>query len=302
MAGGKGGRGKSVPEQSGCAARWSAVADQNEQSERGQTANKLAAPDALDLHRVVREEGEAELERPFWALCWSGIAAGIAINASLLTEAALHHALPDAPWRDAVASIGYPIGFLLVILGRLQLFTESTITAMLPLATTPSWRSLRRTARLWAIVIAANLVGTALSAAANVHGLLIDPALRGSVIDVARKVGDLSFAQTLMNAVPAGFLIAMIAWILPNARRQSFLVIAAITYVVSLGGFSHSIVGSDEAFVLMFAGVTDVGRTFGGIILPALIGNLIGGAGIFALLAHAQVRSDVQSGGAEDAS
>lgn len=269
---------------------------EDEGDDRRRTADELAAPDALDLHRVVREEGEAELDRSFWALCWSGIAAGIAINASLLAEAALHKALPDTPWRDAVASLGYPIGFLLVILGRLQLFTESTITAMLPLATKPSWRSVGRTARLWTIVIVANLIGTALAGAATTHGMVVDGALRAAVVAVSQKIALLSFGDTFLNAIPAGFLIAMIAWILPNARQQSFLVIFAITYVVSLGGFSHSIVGSDEAFVLMFGGYATVGQTFGGLILPALLGNLVGGAGLFALLAHAQVRSDVQDG------
>ncbi|MBN9940454.1 formate/nitrite transporter family protein, partial [Listeria monocytogenes] len=77
----------------------------------------------------VREEGETAVKRPAAALLWSGLAAGIAINASLLFEGALYAHLPDAPRRPAVVSLGYPIGFLIVVLGRMQLFTESTITA-----------------------------------------------------------------------------------------------------------------------------------------------------------------------------
>ena len=273
------------------------MAGNDQQDDRSQTADELAAPDAIDLHRVVREEGEEELDRSFWALSWSGIAAGIAINASLLAEAALHKVLPMAAWRDAVAALGYPIGFLLVILGRLQLFTESTITAMLPLATKPSWRAFRRTARLWSIVLAANLIGTAVAALATTHGMLVDQTLRGSVVAVSRKIIDLSFGQTVLNAVPAGFLIAMIAWMLPNARNQSFLLIFSVTYLVALCGFSHSVVGSDEAFVLLFSGSTDAWTTLGELILPAVLGNLIGGAGLFAMLAHAQVRSDVNNDG-----
>ncbi|TPG12347.1 formate/nitrite transporter family protein [Sphingomonas oligophenolica] len=260
------------------------------------------APSAVALHRTVRKAGEDELDRPFWALTWSGIAAGIAINTSLVAEGMLHSKLPDAPWREAVVALGYPIGFLLVILGRLQLFTESTVTAMLPLATTPSRWALTRTLRLWAIVIGANLIGTAIAGAGTSYGLIVDPALKQGMIDVAMQVSELGFGQTVINAVPAGFLIAMIAWVLPNARTQSFWVIFLITYIVALGGFSHSIVGSDEAFLLMFDGHVSVGTALGGIILPALIGNLIGGAGLFALLAHAQVRSDVQDGdGGKDA-
>lgn len=260
------------------------------------------APSAVALHRTVRKAGQDELDRPFWALAWSGLAAGVAINTSLIAEGMLHSKLPDAPWREAVVSLGYPIGFLLVILGRLQLFTESTVTAMLPLATTPSRWALTRTLRLWAIVIGANLIGTAIAGAGTAYGLIVNPALKQGMIEVALNVNELGFGQTVINAVPAGFLIAMIAWVLPNSRTQSFWVIFFITYIVALGGFSHSIVGSDEAFLLMFDGHVSVGKALGGIILPALIGNLLGGAGIFALLAHAQVRSDVLNGdGDQDA-
>ncbi|PMX42731.1 formate transporter, partial [Pseudomonas sp. MPR-R2A6] len=73
----------------------------------------LGAADATDLHRTVREEGETAVKRPAAALLWSGLAAGIAINASLLFEGALYAHLPDAPWRPAVVSLGYPIGFLI---------------------------------------------------------------------------------------------------------------------------------------------------------------------------------------------
>ena len=256
----------------------------------------LKSADAIDLHRAAREEGEAELKRPAGALLWSGLAAGVAINASLVAEGALHAHLPDAPWRVAVVALGYPIGFLIVILGRLQLFTESTITAMLPMATRPSWRALRHTVRLWLLVLAANLVGTAIAGAATCFGLLGSDALRTGMIEVSMPILTLGPLATLLNAIPAGFMIAIIAWTLPNAREQSFLLIFAITYVVAIAGFSHSIVGSVEAFLLMFTGHASVGQAFGMLIGPAVIGNLIGGAGIFALLAHAQVRSDVSRG------
>ena len=272
-----------------------------EDAEAGGAADAAeGAPNAVQIHRAVRKEGEEELDRPFWALAWSGMAAGVAINTSLIAEGMLHSQLPEAPWSAAVESLGYPIGFLLVILGRLQLFTESTVTAMLPLATRPSRWALSRTLRLWGIVIGANLVGTAFAAGCTAVGMIVRPALEQGIIDVAMQNTQLSFGETFANAIPAGFLIAMIAWILPNARSQSFWVIFLITYIVSLGDFSHSIVGSDEAFTALFTGHITVGKALFGMILPALIGNLVGGAGLFALLAHAQVRSDINDGGGGD--
>lgn len=256
--------------------------------------DELAAADATDLHRTVRHEGEVELDRPTAALLWSGLAAGIAINTSLLFEGALYAHLPDAPWRPLVVALGYPIGFLIVILGRMQLFTESTITAMLPLATTPSLRALKRTLRLWGLVILANLVGTAIAAVASAAGLLGDETLRAGMIAVAAKVMTIGAGATFVNAIPAGFLIAILAWTLPSAREQSFLLIAAITYVVGVAGFSHSVVGADEVFLLIFSGRANAVSLITGSLVPAILGNLVGGAGIFALLAHAQVRSDAK--------
>ncbi|WP_188657012.1 formate/nitrite transporter family protein [Sphingomonas metalli] len=257
---------------------------------------ELKAANARELHRAVREEGEAELARPAAALIWSGLAAGLAINSSLLAEAALQRDLPDAPWRDLVVSLGYPIGFLIVILGRLQLFTESTVTAMLPLVTRPSWQALGRTARLWALVLSANLIGTCIAAGLMAAGILGDHDLRIAAIEISGRIRELGPGETFLNAIPAGFLIATIAWILPNARAQAFLVIFAITYIVAIAGFSHSVVGSDEAFLLMFAGHAGVGETLFALIAPAVLGNLVGGAGLFAVLAHAQVRSDAEDG------
>jgi formate-nitrite transporter family protein len=253
----------------------------------------LKAADAKDLHRTVREEGEAELRRPAMSLFWSGLAAGVAISTSLIVEAALYAHLPDTPWRPLLVGLGYPVGFLLVVLGRMQLFTESTITAMLPLVTRPSAWALRRTVRLWTIVLFANLCGTALAALGVATGAIGDDALREAAVAVARKITELSPARTFVNAIPAGFLIAVLAWVLPSARSQSFWLILAFTYVVTIAGFSHSVVGSDQAFLLLFSGQTDVVRTILELIAPAVLGNLVGGAGIFALLAHAQVRGEM---------
>jgi formate/nitrite transporter FocA (FNT family) len=253
----------------------------------------LKAANAKELHRAIREEGEDELRRPLASLFWSGIAAGLAINASLLTEGVLHQRLPEAPWRELVTAMGYPVGFLIVILGRMQLFTESTITAVLPLVSDPTRESLGRTLRLWSVVLGANLIGTATGAAVIAFGGLGSAGAHDAMIAVSLPILDHSAFATLVNAVPAGFLIAILAWSLPNAREQSFLVIFAVTWVMAIGGFSHSVVGSSEAFLLFFSGHADAVRTLFGLILPAVIGNLIGGAGIFALLAHGQVRGEM---------
>ena len=261
--------------------------------EGDENVEDLKSADAQDLHKAVREAGEDELNRPLSSLFFSALAAGMAIASSLIAEGALHQALPDTAWRTVIVSLGCPIGFLVVILGRMQLFTESTISAMLPLVTKPSGWALKRTLRLWSVVLAANLLGTAIAGGAIAVGVLGGDALRTAMIEVSMRITELSAWGTFVNAIPAGFMIAILAWSLPNAREQAFLVIFAITYVVAIGGFSHSVVGSAEAFLLLFSGHVAAWQACAALILPAVLGNLLGGAGLFALLAHAQVRGEM---------
>ena len=66
-----------------------------------------------------------------------------------------------------------------------------------------------------------------------------------------------------------------------------------LTCTIALGDFTHVVAGGAETFLLVFAGQTGIGHALGGTIVPAPIGNIIGGTGLFALLAHAQVRQEL---------
>jgi formate/nitrite transporter FocA (FNT family) len=254
---------------------------------------EIKAADAKELHRAVREEGQAELDRRTPSLLWSALAGGLAINASLIAEGAIHAMTPETPWRHLIVSLGYPLGFLLVVLGRMQFFTESTITAMLPLVSRPSGATAWKTVRLWTLVLIGNLAGTALATLALAHVPLADPPLQDAMVAVSVAILKHDATSTFWTAIPAGFMIASIAWVLPNAREQSFLVIFVVTYVVGAANFSHSVVGSAEAFTLLWAGRIDLAGALLGSIMPAVLGNLVGGAGLFALLAHGQVHSEM---------
>src|SRR5689334_9646680 len=116
-------------------------------------AAEHSAPHPLVIHEIVREEGEVAMERTFAALMWSALAAGLSMGFSFLVQSILEGALPDTAWRGLISSFGYTIGFVFVILGRQQLFTESTLTAVLPVLTRRDLVTLFKTLRLWAIVL-----------------------------------------------------------------------------------------------------------------------------------------------------
>src|SRR6201996_5137277 len=157
------------------------------------------------VHEVVRLQGDEELGRPLQSLIFSGFAAGVAISTSVLAEASLYKFLPNADWTNLLVFLGYPVGFVIVILGKLQLFTESTVTAVLPLATHPTFRNLLRLLRLWAAVFAANMAGTLFVAFLIARSVVVGPEQLAAAVDVAGAVLKKGPEATLLAAMPAGF-------------------------------------------------------------------------------------------------
>jgi formate/nitrite transporter FocA (FNT family) len=252
-----------------------------------------SAPAARVVHAAVSKQGDDELDRPSSSLLWSAFAAGIAIMASVSVSGALHHALPDAPWREAVVALGYPVGFLVVVLGRMQLFTEQTIVAILPLARETNLANLARVARLWSIVFFGNMAGAAAVAALVAFGRVQSPEVLVGMISVSAKLLERNGLETLMQAIPAGFIIASVAWIRSAENQTAFWVVLVLTLAISLCGFAHVVAGAAEAFLLMWSGAASLGWVVSGFILPALLGNIIGGTLLFAFLAHAQVSQEI---------
>src|SRR5215212_4789447 len=117
------------------------------------------APRTEVVYEAVREEGEGELRRSSSTLAWDGLAAGLSMGFSFVAEGLLRSHLPDAGWRPLVSKLGYSAGFLIIVLGRHQLFTENTLTAVLPLLQRKDAKTLASVLRLWAVVLLANLAG-----------------------------------------------------------------------------------------------------------------------------------------------
>lgn len=252
-------------------------------------AEDRKSPSSAVVHSTIIAEGNHELERPSSALAWSGLAAGLSMGFSLVAEGFLRSYLPDAPWRPLIAKLGYSVGFVLVILGRQQLFTENTLTPILPLLEKRNGATLLNVGRLWVIVLLCNLLGGALFAVAIAKTYVFDPSLREAVYSVAREAVEPSFGQLLWRGVFAGWLIAMIVWLLPFAESARLWVIILLTYLIGLGHFSHVIAGSIEAYVLAVDGRLTWGAALVGYTLPSLLGNIIGGVALVACINHAQV-------------
>lgn len=246
------------------------------------------------IYEAIRAEGDHELSRSFGALWWSGVIAGIAISLSVVCMGFLKTVLPDAPWTPAVVSLGYPVGFLIVILGRMQLFTENTVTPILSLFSQPTLKNFFRTVRLWVIVFSANMMGCLLAAASLVYGHVVPAPHLASILAISQHYGSATAIQHLAWGIPAGFLIASIVWILPRMDSGGeVLAILILTYMIGLGGLSHVVAGSTEVFVLVLHGDLSPFAAVVSAILPTFLGNALGGTGMFAVLTYVQLREEV---------
>ncbi|HWE63255.1 MAG TPA: formate/nitrite transporter family protein, partial [Chloroflexota bacterium] len=245
----------------------------------------------------IRREGERELERASVALGWSGLAAGLSMGFSLFSTGAIRSMLPAAPWAPLVYNLGYTVGFLIVVLGRQQLFTENTLTPILPLLHRPGLSSLLNVLRLWAIVLATNLIGAGLFAFLLANSSAFDPAMVRAFHQLGLAVLTGSRQALFVRAIFAGWLIALMVWLLPIAGILRPLIIIILTYVVGIGGLSHIIAGSADALYAVASGDASWTRFLGTFFWPTLLGNCIGGVALVALLNFAQVAPDKKTPG-----
>jgi formate/nitrite transporter FocA (FNT family) len=243
---------------------------------------------ATVVHETVRYDGEEELHRPVSALAWSGLAAGMSMGFSLVAMALFRAYLPDRPWRPLIARLGYPMGFLIVIIARQQLFTENTLTAIIPLLARRDLKTFARVIRLWTVVLLANLAGAHLFAWVVGTTPMFQPEVRSSMLALAKEAANVTFGEAVLRGIFAGWLIAMVVWMLAAVDTGRIAIIVFMTYIVGLASLTHIIAGSVEVLFLVMVGTKSWGSVALGYMLPTLIGNIIGGVSLTAAINHAQ--------------
>ena len=249
--------------------------------------DRTAPPGEVVYHAIYRE-GEHELERNVAPLALSGLAAGLSMGFSLVAEGLLQAHLPDAPWTPLITKLGYSIGFLIVILGRQQLFTKNTLTVILPLLRKRKLDLLGKVARLWIVVLVTNLIGVFVFAWLLGRTEVFDAHTRELFSKISRTAIEPGFGVILLRGILAGWLIALMVWLLPFAESARIWVIIILAYLVGLGGLPHVIAGNVETFYLVSTNALSFGDCLMRYLIPTLIGNVIGGVALVAVGAHAE--------------
>ncbi|MDQ6939903.1 MAG: formate/nitrite transporter family protein [Verrucomicrobiota bacterium] len=268
---------------------------QTTSSKKEEEIVERTSPPGEIVYAAIYREGEHELKRNGGELALSGLAAGLSMGFSLVTEGLLRAHLPDAPWTILITKFGYSIGFLIVILGRQQLFTKNTLTIILPLLKKKELTLLGTVARLWAIVLFANLAGAFVFAWLLGTTSLFEEHTRQSFAAIATKAVEPSFGVILLRAILAGWLIALMIWLLPFADAARTWVIIIIAYVIGIAELPHVVAGNVESFYLLSTGALSLGSCLAHYLVPTLIGNVIGGVALVAVGAHAEF---MEAGGA----
>jgi formate/nitrite transporter FocA (FNT family) len=240
-------------------------------------------------YEVIRRRGEQELARPAAALFFSGLAAGLSMGFSLVAEGLLHTYLPEADWTPLVSKLGYSVGFLMITLGSQQLFTENTLTAIIPLLSRRTGAALLQVTRLWTVVLVANLVGAAIFAFGIAYTSVFEPDVHASLVLIGEHAAAGHATQLFLQGIFAGWLIALMVWMLPATQGGKTGIIVLMTYLIGLGGFPHIIAGSVEVLYVVAMGRmdwADYALRWG----PAtLLGNVLGGVALVSALNYAQV-------------
>ncbi len=259
---------------------------ESEPAERPDAGTRLSAS---QIHDNVMSQANEELDRAASSLFISSFASGLTIGFSFL-GGAYASSVVSPTLAGAAMAAAYPLGFILVIMARSELFTENTLTPVLPLLHRRSAEALVKMLRVWVILLSGNLLGTLGFAWLMARTPALPASLRQVMLQVAEQGTSSPFLLTLYQAIFAGWLIALLTWVLASTHRTGaqLVLIWLLTAPISAFGFRHSIVGSAEAFYRGWAGSSGW-VAMGAFIVAAVIGNTIGGVLLVALLNYGQV-------------
>ena len=222
-------------------------------------------------------------------------AAGLSMGASLLAKGIFQVELEGVPGSFLLENLGYTFGFIIVIMARQQLFTENTVTAVLPVMQKPTMSNVGLLMRLWGVVLLGNILGTGIAAWAFEYMPIFNEETRDAFVKIGMDVMKNTPSEMFANAIISGWLIATMVWMFPAAGAAKIVVIILMTWLIALGDTTHIVVGSVEILYLVFNGTLHWSDFIWPFALPTLAGNICGGTFIFALMSHAQIRNDMSN-------
>ena len=246
-------------------------------------------PAPLTAGEILEEtiqDGREELARGSAGLALSGLGAGLNVSFS---AAALGVVGALSGGVGLLAYAAYPIGFIFVMLSRQQLFTTNTVTPVVVVLDedrSQLWNMLR----MWAILFVSNVLGALGFAFAVTHTEILPASALNVLLEEAAQKMENGFLTLIVKGVVGGWLVAFVVWLVAAGRdtiSQLFLIWAPV-FLIPAAGLVHCIAGSSEVMIAVFAVKTSWGEFLVGFLLPATLGNAVGGLILVTLLNYGQ--------------
>ena len=253
---------------------------------------EASRPHALDIYERVCKDTAEELSRPQGSLFYSALFAGLTIGLAPLVVALITLSLgEDVKSTAFIATLFYPIGYIAVIIGRSQFFTENTLYPVM--LTLRRWEYLNRSMRLWVIVLVMNLVGAFIFAALAMWSGALEEPVKDQLVKYGSAYTEGDLGNQFSSAVATGFLLALIAWLVEacDTATGRIAVIWSLAFLVGLGSFDHCIAATVTVYTALFDGALSLGDSLAWF-APVLAGNIVGGVAIVAAINYGQVREE----------
>src|SRR5271165_4304091 len=246
---------------------------------------------ASQIFEAAIDNARAEVKRSPRTLFFSGLAGGLTMGLTGLGVASIRALLGDGSWQNLVSYFIYPIGFIAVVIGRAQLFTENTLYPIILVL--DKRRYVMDTGKLWAVVFSSNVAGAFLFSMLAIRSAALRPEIVSQLIRLGTDAVNASGAHFFWSGIIGGWLIALVAWMVTASHWTigQLTMVWLLTFVVGVGRFAHCIATSSEILSAVMAGALSAGTYFHWLLL-ATLGNIVGGVVIVSLLNYGQVRAD----------
>ena len=253
----------------------------------GEAVRDLFSADEI-FQRIIATADE-EFSRSNRLLFMSGIVAGLCITLSFLARAALLGSLP-AEWGGLVANLFYPVGFLFIVLGRYQLFTENTLTPVTLVLTRIA--SLPSLLRVWIVVIVANVLGAAMGAFVLARTGVFTPEAAEVAYGLGEHALSVGWWDLFFKGVFAGNLVAGMVWLVHAARDTTtrFFIVVFLMFLIPAADLFHCIIGAAEVLYVSFQGGATIAGVMTAFFIPVMLGNTVGGVLLVGILNYSHTR------------
>lgn len=217
---------------------------------------------------------------------FSSMTAGIAITLTLIGYSVGTSHFPD---NIFLSTLLYPLGFIYIILGRFQLYTENTLPPVALIFARLA--SIPILFKVWGVVLAGNLIGAIAGGYVLANTAVLSPDAKVAATNFVVHGLELGWWGVFFKAMFAGWLVAGVVWLNVAARDTvtRVLVVYLVFFMIGTSNLFHVVTAAAEvSFYIFHTAEADISTLFIHYWLPVLLGNTVGGVLIFTNMAYFQ--------------